>query len=267
MVFDSIGSHPNDWAGKPWTEVKEIAQAEGSVLIVPVGSLEQHGHHMPTITDSLLCDSVAHVGAEEVGDDVPVLITPPVWTGLSPHHLNIGATVSLQLDNMMDLLEDIADTALQNKFSAILFLNGHGGNMSLISSMTKVLGPKYPDVDVLGLTYWMLLVPYIDEIRDSDVGGFSHGGELETSLMMHLRPELVDEEKIKVQYYEPVYDLALKDLVVPGPLADYRPMDYYTETGVAGDPSLASAEKGEVIYDLLGDELADLLNEISEKNS
>lgn len=267
MVFDSIGSHPNDWAGKPWTEVKQIAHRDGSILIVPVGSLEQHGHHMPTITDSLLCDSVAHAGAEKASDAVPVLITPPIWTGLSPHHLNIGATVSLQLNNMMNLLEDLADTALQNGFDAILFLNGHGGNMSLISSITKVLGPKYPEVDVLGLTYWMLSAPFINEIRDSEVGGFSHGGELETSLMMHLRPELVDEDQIEVQYYKPVYDLALKDLVVPGPLAEYRSMDYYTDTGVAGDPSLASAEKGEVIYDLLGDELAGLLREISVNNS
>lgn len=268
MVFDSIGSHPADWAGKPYTEVKELAERDGSVLMVPVGSLEQHGHHLPTSTDSLLCDAVAHRGAECAGGDVPVLITPPVWTGFSGQHLGIGGTVSLQIPHLMSLLEDVAETALSNGFDAILYLNGHGGNMAVISNITKVVGPKFPAVEVLGLTYWALAQSFIDEIRESRIGGIVHGGEFETSLLLHLRPELVDEDEIQVQYYdERPYDLATKDLMAPGPLAVYRSMEFHSETGVGGDPSLASAEKGEIIYERLGEELGALLDEIHEQTS
>lgn len=268
MVYDTLGSHANDWAGKTHAEVNEIARKLGSILVVPIGSLEQHGHHLPTATDTILCDAVAHLGVKRANEEVPVLVTPPVWTGISPHHLEIGATISLEIHTMLALLEEITASSLENGFDAILFLNGHGGNISTVSAMTAHLSPRYPNVDVLGLTYWFLAEPYMDEIRKSERGGFGHGGEFETSLMLHLCPELVDEEAFEAHYADSAYDLGFKDMFVRGPLAEFEPAHgpMYSEGGTRGDPTLASAETGERVYDLLGDELAMLLEEIHETN-
>jgi creatinine amidohydrolase len=81
------------WASQPYGDVVELAERDGSLLVVPVGSLEQHGYHLPVATDTLLVDAVANDAAEAT--DAPVLVSPPVWTGLSPHHLPFGGTPSL----------------------------------------------------------------------------------------------------------------------------------------------------------------------------
>lgn len=263
-MYETLGTTSVDWAGKSYGEIQDIGEQDGSVLIVPVGSIEQHGHHLPVATDTILVDAVAHLGASRVKDGVPILVTPTVWTGYSPHHMAFGGTITLEHGTLLSILEESASSALENGFDAILFLNGHGGNMSLIESAVSTVGTKHPDAQVLGLTYFQLAASFIDEIRDSELGGMSHGGEFETSLMKHLRPELVGEGD--AQYYHEPYEHGGEDLVKGGPLSVYRGFEEYSHTGAIGDPDLASAEKGEAIFELLGDEMEFILTQIHEEN-
>lgn len=266
MVYESIGSQPTAWAGKTYQEVKEIANQDGSVLIIPVGSIEQHGYHMPVSTDTILVDAVAHLAAERVVDDVPILVTPPVWSGYSPHHMPFGGTVTLEHDDMLGIIEELADAALDNGFDSLLLLNGHGGNDSLISSATSTIGTDHPKTEVLGLTYFQLAASFIDNIRDSELGGMGHAGEFETSLMLHLRPELVKEDLMEGTNMDEPYPQGIDDLVAGGPLSVYRDFTEYSDSGAIGDPTLASAEKGEQILDRLCDEVADILSQMHKRN-
>lgn len=266
MVFETIGSRAAAWAGRTYSEVAEVAERDGSVLVVPVGSIEQHGNHMPVGTDTILVDAVAHLSAERVVDDVPILVTPPVWSGYSPHHMPFGGTITIEYDDMLDIIEEIADTALDNGFDSLLLLNGHGGNASLISSATSTIGTQHPEVEVLGLTYFQLAASFIDDIRDTDLGGMGHAGEFETSLMMHLRPELVKEDQMEGTNMDEPYPQSIDDLVAGGPLSVYRDFTEYSESGAIGDPTVATAEKGEKILELLCDEMADLLNQMHQRN-
>ena len=93
----------------------------------------------------------------------------------------------------------------------------------------------------------------------------SHGGEFETSLMLHLHPELVRMEDADAEYLDEPYDRGTKDLLVGGPLATYRPFEEYSDTGAIGDPKLANEEKGEELLDRLTDELADVFRNVSEQ--
>jgi creatinine amidohydrolase len=95
----------------------------------------------------------------------------------------------------------------------------------------------------------------------------AHGGEFETALMMHLRPELVREDAMDAELMDEPYDRSLKGLLEGGALGVYRDFDEYSESGAIGAPEHASAEKGADIYEQLGDELEDVLREIHEKNS
>ncbi len=259
-----------DWAARTYPEIAEIGEENGSMLVVPVGSIEQHGPHMPVATDILIADAVARGGASEAADrDVPVLVLPPVWAGSSQHHLHWGGTVTLEVATLLTMLEEIAASALQNGFDAIFFLNGHGGNASVVNSAVKTVGTAHPDVEVLATTYYYLAEPIAEELRDSEYGGMSHAGEFETSLMLHIEPNLVREEKYAVDYREEPkggYEGSFHDFFSHGPLSVYRAEDAREGPGTTGDPTLASAEKGEAIYEFLVDELAGLLSEITESN-
>lgn len=188
MVYETLGARATSWAGKTCSEIDAIATANGSVLIVPVGSIEQHGHHLPVAADTILVDAIAHLGGERVADDLPILVTPPVWAGYSPHHMSFGGTITLEHDGLLALLEKIAGAALDNGFDAILLLNGHGGNDSLIGSATSTIGVEHPAVEVAGVAYFKLAASFIDDPREGDTGGMAHGGEFETSLMLYLAP-------------------------------------------------------------------------------
>jgi len=255
VVYDTIGSQSASWAGKTSPEITETAARDGSVLVLPVGSIEQHGSHMPVGTDTILVDAVAHRSAERVRQEVPLLVTPPIWSGYSPHHMSFGGTITLEHDDMVDIVEQIVDSALENGFDGLLLLNGHGGNGSLISSATSIIGTEHPEVEVLGLTYFQLASSFIEQIRDTELGGMGHAGEFETSLMLYLRPELVQEELIEGTDMDEPYPQGTKDLLAGGPLSVYRDFSEYSESGAIGDPTVASAEKGERILDLLCEEM------------
>lgn len=254
------------WISKTYSELVEIANQDGSILIIPIGSVEQHGKHLPVATDALLVNSVANSGAERVYDSLPVVVAPLVWFGRSPHHLSFGGTLSLQTATLHDLLTDIANTALENEFDSILFLNGHGGNMSIISETVRDIGVDNSQCEILGLTYFHLLGDTIDEIRDSDSGGISHGGELETSLMLYLFSDLVKTDKMEATPRKEPYDEARQDLFEDGPLSVYRSFDEYSSSGAIGEPQLATEKKGKEIFAHLTDDLADLLKIIHKQN-
>lgn len=262
-MIRSICEGNASWAERTYEEIKEIGEKNGSILIIPVGSIEQHGTHMPVATDTILVEAVAKLGTERVTDDVPVLVTPAVWSGFSPHHMPFGGTLAVGFDHLLSLLEDIAAAATENEFDAVMFLNGHGGNTSLINGAVSTVGNEHSNVEILGLTYFQLATSFITDIRDSNVGGMNHAGEFETSLMLYLRPELVNEDRIAT-HKEGTYDKESDDIFDDGPLATYRTFDEYSATGALGAPDLATAEKGEQIYNLLGDEMEDILLEIHE---
>lgn len=267
MVFQTIGAQSWAWAGRTATELRTLGQEDGSIVIVPVGSVEQHGDHLPVSTDTILVDAVAHLGAERVADEVPIAVTPPVWGGYSPHHLPFGGTITLDFETLKHVLEDVATSVLDNGFDALLLLNGHGGNSALVSGVTSTIGTAHPEAEVLSTTYLELAQPFIDDVRESEPGGMGHGGEFETSLMLHLRPELVETDDAPAAYLDEPYEQALDDMMEGGPVTVYRSFEEYSESGAIGDPALASAEKGQELFDRLGDELADLLTAIHERNA
>lgn len=267
MIYDSIGSTDDEWAGKPYAAIGDTAEADGSVLVVPVGSVEQHGHHLPVATDTILVDAMVHGGSEQAGEDVPLLVTPPVWSGFSPHHLPFGGTLSLDFEDLRAVLEDVAETGVENGFDAVCFVNGHGGNAALIDAVVSTVGTS-TDTEVLGTTYFTLATEEIESLRESETGGMAHGGEYETSLMLHLRPDLVADAELRDgTVWDEHYEWGGSDLIEGGPLSVYRSFDEYSDSGAIGSPELASAEKGARIYEILTSELAALFVAIHEHNA
>lgn len=262
-----LPSGPSSFVTQTAPEIVELAERSGSMLVIPVGSIEQHGDHLPVATDTLLVSAVTAASTDRLHEeDVPVLVGPPVWSGHSPHHLPFGGTLTGEFDTLLDLLEEVAASGLDNGFDAVVFVNGHGGNTSLIGAAVSTVGEANPDAEVLGLTYFELATSFADEVRDSELGGMAHGGEFETSLMLHCHPELVREGG-DATYLDDPYDHTNEDLLVGGLLSVYRPFDEYSDSGAIGDPDLASAAKGERFFDGVVDELTDLLADVHERHS
>lgn len=267
MVFDTIESPAVSWAGKSAPEVISIAEELGSVLVVPVGSIEQHGDHLPVATDTILANAVSMAGSEAVDDEIPVLVAPPVSPGFSPHHLGFGGTLTLEFETLLAVVEETVKSAISNGFDAVLLLNGHGGNIPLIGAATSTIGVEHPNVSVCALSYFSLAASFIDDIRDSDPGGMGHAGEFETSLLLHVQAELVDMAAANGTMLDEPQDHALSDMFDGGPLSVYRDFSEYSENGAIGDPTLASRAKGEQIMDRLKAEMAALLLDIHEEVS
>ncbi|GAB7011519.1 creatininase family protein [Halorubrum trueperi] len=247
-------------AWKTAAEIRDVARTPGSVLVIPVGSIEQHGTHLPVATDTVLVSNVSTRAAER--SDIPILCAPPVWSGYSPHHLPFGGTLTGEFDTLKSLLEEVATSGLENGFDGVVFVNGHGGNTALIDATVTTIGRRHPAVDVLGLTYFDLATDAVTEVRDSDVGGMGHGGEFETSLMLHLTPELVRTDALDGTDHDEPYSRGPKDLLDGGDVSVYRTFDEYSESGAIGDPTLATAEKGEILFDRIVAELADQFAEV-----
>lgn len=217
------------------------ADRDQTLLILPIAAVEQHGPHLPTGTDTIICDAIAN--AVEARAPQSVMLLPALWLGASAHHLRFGATLDADLDIYIKLLREIARQPLLDGFSRLMLLNGHGGNIDPLRVALRQLQTDFPDALLTGAPYWSLAENDIAGAMDGADKSVGHACEFETSMIMHLRPELVDSDKIENQ------SGWLPDLV--DGLFVCRDMKQRTKAGATGRPDLASPEKGAALFDAI----------------
>lgn len=245
-----------------WPEVKNLLQND-PVVIVPTGSVEQHGPHLPLLVDYELASAVARLAAAEAtAQGVTCLVTPPIWNGYSPHHMDFAGTITLQASTFMAVLTDVARSLSSHGFKRILFLNGHGGNTNLIRTTVQTLEFEH-GVSSAGANYWDLALEEINAWRQSETGGINHACEFETSMMLALRSELVQLSAVQDRIVRRPSYLS-PDLTVGGKVATADPFSKLTDTGVMGAPSLASKQRGDEVLTAVISAVARFLREFSE---
>jgi mycofactocin precursor peptide peptidase len=228
------GSHSVRLGDLTWTEVHR--RTTPPVLLIPVGSTEQHGPHLPISTDSMiaeaLCSAVARdvCGTESTGTEPPCLIGPTLQVTASGEHAGFAGTLSIGSAVTEHTLIELARSA--DWARGLILVNGHGGNLHSVSAALTLLAYEQRQVFA-----WWPRIP----------GGDLHAGDSETSIMLHLHPELVRTELI-----EPgTVDLGpegLKRLQSEGVSA-------LSSNGVLGDPRPASASTGKQLFNMLRDDL------------
>jgi creatinine amidohydrolase len=164
---------------------------------------------------------------------------------------------------MLSLLDDVCRSLLEIGFRKVLFINGHGGNQSIVSLVAAGFGTKQDDADVGALSYWDLGQEVLEEVRSGDTGSTGHAGEFETSLMLHLHPEAVVLEDAYDDPVSPLTSFSGRDLTEGGQLSFRRTYDRLTDDGVKGEPTLATAEAGAALFEAIADRLADLIVEFA----
>jgi len=233
-----------------------------TVLVLPIGSVEQHGRHLPVGTDTILTHSIALAAAGRLEKRVAVL--PPPWYGFSAHHMRFPGTVTLRAETMLALVEDVAASVVAHGFRRLLIVNGHGGNNGVVDVLASTLGHRhYGKARIAGLTYFQLARAAIAARRESRSGGMGHACEFETAMMQHLRPELVAIERAAVAYPDTGSDYLTTDLLGHSAVRTYHDFGDLSESGTLGDPSLASPEKGARFFDAVVGELVQFIEDFA----
>lgn len=230
-----------------WTEVSGLTH---KVAVVPLGSLEQHGHHLPLLTDAMIGAEIARRAEAELGDEAVFL--PMLWIGSSDHHLAFPGTVSLNAQTYTKVLIDLVESLLGAGFRRIFLLNAHAGNtvpaQSALLDVQMRRRREYPDLWLSFASWFEIAAAQVAAIDGLTQDRISHACEWETSAIERIRPELVRKEAahganypFDSAFYVPDYSAASRVSVA-------RTMDQNSSTGAYGHPERATPEKGEAIF-------------------
>ncbi len=232
-----------------WPDV--AALSKDTPVVIPVAALEQHGHHMPLFTDSLLCGEV--IRRVSARFEKTALFAPLLWLGNSDHHLDFAGTLSAAPRTYLDLLNGLAENFLTHGFRRIVFVNGHGGNDVPGKQSVFELRQRHRERDDLLLvfaTYWDLGAKPWETDASLVQRQMGHACEWETSMMLRIAPHLVgDHRSTPAVDFTPSFAPASRGWItrersVPGHI---------------GQPHLASAEKGETLFRVFADDVASLI--------
>lgn len=214
------------------------ADRDRTLVMLPIAAVEQHGPHLPTGTDTIICEAVAAAVEARLPDSV--LLLPVNWLGASAHHLRLGATMTAELSTYIATLCEMAAAPLRDGFRRVLFLNGHGGNTDPLKVALRELQLEFPHTILSGASYWSIAEAAIAAGLEGEDKFVGHACEFETSMIQYLRPELVDEAARA--HAGPWLPDVIEGLFVS------RDMKQRTRAGCTGRPDLASAEKGAALF-------------------
>lgn len=242
-----------------WKEMKskEIGEVRQGIVILPIGSLEQHANHLPLGTDIFIGDAIARQAAAL--SQKACCLLPSVTYGFSAHHMDFPGSVTLRQQTLEMLLEDIGESAVVSGFRNFVFLVSHGGNSAAVQFAVNELGKNHRECKFTMMRYWDFMREFVGEIRQTQLGGMGHAGELETSIMMYLYPELTGGgwENYQIatgdSWYHP-------DMFASNRIMTYKNFQDISPSGNVGTCETASPEKGKLLFDFVTKEIAEFLD-------
>ena len=224
-----------------WKQVDALPK-EKTLLVLPTAAIEQHGHHLPLATDTLINNLLLGKALAKLSKDAPVYALPPVCYGKSNEHIGFAGTMSMSAATYMAVVRDIGASVAASGFKKLVLYNSHGGNSAVNDVMARDLRAEF------GLRTFQMGAS--GGAKFEDIGpqegayGF-HAGEFETSLLLSATPQLVDTSAYTVNY---IADVSKPEVLKP----EFAPATFawltrdIAPSGVMGDPNPSTAEKGEL---------------------
>lgn len=247
-----------------FSEVGEAAE-QRPVLLIPMGTLEQHGPHMPVNADNMVAEFVARNAAEKTN----AVWAPGVNYGCSDVFRNFSGTISVGHDTLTALLEEICEGFIASGFRRIIFVNNHGGNETVVERIARILRKRHGIL--VGSVYpWSLGYALMRDQYEDVEKAYGHGGEPETSAMLAMFPEDTTMERLETgtfhnfQGWEPAgySKVKVEGQSVPGTI--YFESDDIAANGVTGDGSGGTKERGEVWIERVVGFAIDFINQFDE---
>lgn len=252
-----------------------VASAQGlppdsereKVILIPIGHTEQHALHLPLSVDTLIIEAIAN-GAVKSSQGIGYTL-PVMPYGVSTHRNSFAGTMNAGGRAFEDFWLAVVDTLVTRGFNRFYLMSGHGGNSSFLVNVVKYAGDRHKRI--FCATAWLHTsgptgVAALEKFRESPIGGMGHACELETSMILALRPDLVHMDRVKDDVDFIATPNYYMDWVEGGALVANPPWDDDSRHGAYGAGSLATAEKGQVWLNAAITEKVEHIREIHEQH-
>ena len=242
-----------------WTEVAALPDRENTVIVLPAGSIEQHGPHLPCSVDTVICSGVAGHALARLPKEVPAFMLPPIAYGKSEEHLHFPGTLTLDGETLYATVVQVGESVYRSGFRKLLIVNGHGGQPQVLEMAARELRLRHGDYVIVPHHTWRL--PHVAGryLSEKEKKLAMHAGHAETAIMLALAPDTVHMERA-VANYPPEFP---SQLLSPDgrPACAWSARDF-GPSGVIGDPLPATREQGEAILDSLAASWAQAITEL-----
>jgi len=247
------------FAANSWAEVDEMNR-ENTIILIPLGSTEQEGTHLPLGVDTYVAEAIAQAVAKETGS----LVGPVLPVGYSEWFCEFPGTISLKLETLMQVLREYISSLIHHGFKKYIFINSHGGNSSAVDVISRELIMSH-DIHIAMVEIWKITNSLAKDIPMLKENVFKHAGELMTSIMLYLHPDLVNMKRAKVEYVKSNKPhFTVKSTLG---LSEFKGMEMnlydkaksLTESGIMGDPLSATAEKGKIAVNAITSYLIEMV--------
>ena len=235
-------------ADETWPELGDYF-ADESLALVPLGSTEQHGPHLPLATDHLIAEAFAREAAERTG----FLCTPTINVGVSPHHRQFHGTMWADAPVFRDYVESVTRNLAYHGIDRVIYVNAHGGNVDHL----REVGRRLRDDGTMYAIEWMWDESIPELVDDLFAQNGPHGGPKETAMIQHLQSHLVRDDQLEAARDGGVPDVEAAETIKHGSRTFYDAADN-TGNGVLGDQTDATAEKGAQLFEAATDQLCQL---------
>lgn len=236
-------------------ELKKAVK-KNTVVLLPIGQIEEHGRHLPVMTDALIAEKIAFGVAKKVSSSIPILVMPTVWSGYSTSEVKKWTgTISLAPDTFMNMVLEICGSLIEMGFKKIVLINAHGNHPGALEVVVRKIADLY-GVYIALTTSHTIAKDKIAPLLKAGPKGSCHGGEYETSLMLYMAGELVQKDK-----FTGVDVLRINSEFYPGKVFISTWGRQKSKTGIFGDPTVATKETGEKIFEAITDAYARFLKE------
>ncbi|HIK36851.1 MAG TPA: creatininase family protein [Geminocystis sp. M7585_C2015_104] len=226
-----------------WQEVDSLPDKKNTVIIQPLGAIEQHGYHLPLVVDAAISQGVLGKALSLLPSEIPAFALPTLYYGKSNEHDGFPGTISISSQTLSSLLMEVGESIYKAGFRKWIMFNSHGGQPQILEIVARELHQLYPDFAIFPFFSWRVATVTNELLTPKEREWGIHAGDAETSLMLALLPEWVKME-LAVREYPPVFSDLLS-------LEGKFPFAWLTreisKSGVIGDATAASREKGEKI--------------------
>ncbi len=255
-----------DLTTRDFAQLRTGGAVEDVVAVLPVAAIEQHGPHLPLSVDTTLVEGIIDAALPQLPEDLPVLFLPTQQVGRSIEHIRFPGTLTLSAETIIRLWTEIGESVARAGVRKLVLFNSHGGQVSVMDIVARDLRSR-SELMVFSVNWFNLpLGEAVDGLFTQEENRFGiHAGDVETSMMLALRPQSVDMEQAR-EFRSSSQDRAEKFGILGNgrsaklgwQMQDYNPM------GAAGDATLATADKGRAVVEAAGLQLALLLQEVAQ---
>ena len=242
-----------------WTDIDALEDKENTVIVLPVGAIEQHGPHMPCATDSIIAAGFVGKALEMLPDNIPAYGLAPITYGKSDEHIHFPGTVTLTGELLLHTIQEIGESIYRAGFRKLLMINAHGGQPQPLEMAARELRLRHGDYMVITRSPWS--IPFDSSfIPEKEHQLAMHAGHAETAALMALAPDTLHMDRAEAHFPEPFPCPSLTTGRLAAAWASYD----FGPTGVIGDPTGATPEQGFQILQELGSGWAQVITEIHQ---